>query len=189
MEAIPVLLSWGSYQKYLPVGGRRRNECMLIKELHFWSVDDVAASYDVMIVLPISQDFWEIKYMCKQWIPGSLFPLAAWQEPGYEARWTLQHACTSRVQYTINSLRRVNGNKCSLILRRAMLRKWRSKHGPTATYGNLAKCFYQADMLDMVELLCQALGSPGQQQGITRLLFPFLSYIGCTFIGICLVFL
>ena len=28
----------------------------------------------------ISQDFWEIKRMCKQWIPGSLFPcpLRAW---------------------------------------------------------------------------------------------------------------
>ena len=32
----------------------------------------------------ISQDFWEIKRMRKQWIPGSLSP--AHREPGYEAR-------------------------------------------------------------------------------------------------------
>ena len=57
------------------------------------------------------------------------------------------------------------------IYRLAVLRKWRSKHGPTATYRNLAKCFYNADRLDMVETVCQALGAPsssdlGQQLGI-----------------------
>ena len=52
-----------------------------------------------------------------------------------------------------------------------MLRKWRSKHGPTATYRNLANCFYQADMLEMVEVVCQALRSPRQQQGIPHVTF------------------
>jgi len=31
----------------------------------------------------ISQDFWEIKIMRKQWIPGSLF--SSYRKPGYEA--------------------------------------------------------------------------------------------------------
>ena len=48
-----------------------------------------------------------------------------------------------------------------LLFRLAVLRKWRTKYGPTATYGNLAKCFYQADMQSMVQTICQALGAPG----------------------------
>ena len=52
----------------------------------------------------------------------------------------------------------------------AVLRKWRSKYGPTATHRNLAKCFYDADKLEVVEATCRALGTPdgsaeGQQQG------------------------
>ena len=58
------------------------------------------------------------------------------------------------------------------LFRLAVLRKWRSKYGPNATYRNLAKSFYSADKLDMVERVCQALGAPSssviqqQQQGI-----------------------
>ena len=44
--------------------------------------------------------------------------------------------------------------------RLAVLRKWRSKYGPNATYRNLANCFYSADKLDMVEAISQALGAP-----------------------------
>ena len=68
----------------------------------------------------------------------------------------------------VNGLCRVNGNKCFFFVlhRLAVLRKWRSKHGPAATYENLAIRFYQADMLDMAEVVCQALESP-RQQGIT----------------------
>ena len=53
-----------------------------------------------------------------------------------------------------------------------MLRKWRSKYGPNATYRNLAKRFYDADKLEVVEATCRALGTPNrsaeeQQQGST----------------------
>ena len=47
-----------------------------------------------------------------------------------------------------------------LRFRLAVLRKWRSKYGPNATYRNLANCFYSADKLDMVEAISQALGAP-----------------------------
>ena len=51
-----------------------------------------------------------------------------------------------------------------------MLRKWRSKYGPKATYRNLTKCFYDADKLEVVEATCRVLGAParsakGQHQG------------------------
>ena len=59
-----------------------------------------------------------------------------------------------------------------LLFRLAVLRKWRTKYGPTATYRNLAKCFYQADMQSMVQTICQALGAPGKE------LFP-------SFPGLC----
>ena len=67
--------------------------------------------------------------------------------------------------------------------RRAVLRKWRSKCGRNATYRNLAKCFYHADMSEMVEAICEVLGAPsgsvvGRQQGIY--------YIGILLIGIFL---
>ena len=48
---------------------------------------------------------------------------------------------------------------CLLFFRRAVLQKWREKHGPAATYRNLAVCFYKADNLQMVERVCQALGA------------------------------
>ena len=56
-----------------------------------------------------------------------------------------------------------------------MLRKWRSKYGPSATYRELAKCFYNADRLEMVETVCQVLGAATssvmrQQQGKIDLL-------------------
>ena len=59
-----------------------------------------------------------------------------------------------------------------LRFRLAVLRKWRSKYGPNATYKNLANCFYSANKLDMVERVCQALGAPsrsvmGQQEGMS----------------------
>ena len=58
--------------------------------------------------------------------------------------------------------------------RRAVLRRWRSKYCPTATYRNLADCFCSADMAEMVEAVCQTLRAPsssamGQQQGIYHL--------------------
>ena len=37
----------------------------------------------------------------------------------------------------------------------ALLRKWRSKHGPCATYKRLAECFYSACNLGMVEEICK----------------------------------
>ena len=45
----------------------------------------------------------------------------------------------------------------SLIIfsRRAVLRKWREKHSRNATYKNLAKCFYDVDKLDMVDIACE----------------------------------
>ena len=43
-------------------------------------------------------------------------------------------------------------------------------HGPRATYRNLANCFYGAERLDIVEVICQlaALGIPSreEQQGM-----------------------
>ena len=55
--------------------------------------------------------------------------------------------------------------------RLAVLQKWRSKYSQTATYRNLASCFYSADRLEMVEAVCQAMTAPsdsvmGQQQGM-----------------------
>ena len=44
--------------------------------------------------------------------------------------------------------------------RLAVLRRWRSKYGLAATYRNLAKCFYSAGKPEIVEVVCQALGSP-----------------------------
>jgi len=49
-----------------------------------------------------------------------------------------------------------------LLFRLAMLRKWRSKYGPTATYRELANCFYRADMQSMVQEICQLLGDRGK---------------------------
>ena len=65
----------------------------------------------------------------------------------------------------------------SYFFRVAVLRKWRTKYGPTATYKNLASCFYSADNLLMVERVCQALrassglifsGQPSFQQLSSR---------------------
>jgi len=58
--------------------------------------------------------------------------------------------------------------------RLAVLRRWRSKYGPHATYRNLANCFYSAEKLDMVEVVCQALGAPSssaiqQQEGMSSI--------------------
>ena len=55
--------------------------------------------------------------------------------------------------------------------RLTVLRKWRSKYGPSATYRNLAECFYNADKLRMAEAVCKALTPTtisvmGQLQGI-----------------------
>ena len=52
-----------------------------------------------------------------------------------------------------------------------MLRKWRQKYSPIATYRNLAKCFYDAGKPEMVEVICKALGAPsdsvvGQSVGL-----------------------
>ena len=59
-----------------------------------------------------------------------------------------------------------------LRFRLAVLRKWRSKYGPNATYKNLANYIYSADKLDMVEAVCQALGAPSnsviqQEEGLS----------------------
>ena len=56
----------------------------------------------------------------------------------------------------------------------AVLRRWRSKYGPHATYRSLANCFYRAEQLDMVEVVCQALGAPSssaiqQQEGTSSI--------------------
>ena len=40
------------------------------------------------------------------------------------------------------------------------MRKWRQKYSPTATYRNLARCFYNASKPEMVEAVCKALGAP-----------------------------
>ena len=54
--------------------------------------------------------------------------------------------------------------------RLAVLRRWRSKYGPHATYRNLAHCFYGAEKLEIVEVICQlaAQGTPSreEQQGM-----------------------
>ena len=56
------------------------------------------------------------------------------------------------------------------LFRLAVLRRWRSKYGPHATYKSLANLFYCAEKLDMVEVVCQALEAPSnsaiqQQEG------------------------
>ena len=45
----------------------------------------------------------------------------------------------------------------SLIIfsRREVLRKWRKEHSRNATFMNLAKCFYDANRLDMVDIICE----------------------------------
>ena len=39
----------------------------------------------------------------------------------------------------------------------ALLQKWREKHGPYATYRNLAKSFYDAGRPDLVETVCEVM--------------------------------
>ena len=43
------------------------------------------------------------------------------------------------------------------LFRLALLRKWRSKNGPRATYQRLAMCFYSAERPDMVEIICKVI--------------------------------
>ena len=45
----------------------------------------------------------------------------------------------------------------SFLFRLALLRKWRSKNGPRATYQRLAMCFYSAERPDMVEIICKVI--------------------------------
>ena len=46
------------------------------------------------------------------------------------------------------------------MFRLAVLRMWRSKYGPNATYGNLATRLYYAVKLEVMEAVCQALRTP-----------------------------
>ena len=41
-----------------------------------------------------------------------------------------------------------------------VLRKWRERFGPYATYRNLSKSFYDAGRLDLVEAVCNLIGGP-----------------------------
>ena len=43
------------------------------------------------------------------------------------------------------------------LFRLALLRKWRSKNGPRATYQRLAMCFYSGERPDMVEVICKVI--------------------------------
>ena len=43
----------------------------------------------------------------------------------------------------------------------ALLRRWRSKYGPLATYGKLAECLYNAGKPGAVEVICKVLQANG----------------------------
>ena len=47
-----------------------------------------------------------------------------------------------------------------MLCRVGVLRKWRERFGQYATYCNLAKSFYDAGRLDLVEAVCNLIGEP-----------------------------
>ena len=85
MSKLEATCTWDSYRKYLAVGGSwrvQKNERPKDFIVRQKICGRCSGKYtlcghgftDITWQFPISQDFWEIKRMCKQCMPGSLFP-------------------------------------------------------------------------------------------------------------------